>query len=64
MFTDISVDEVSYLATRMGDYSFNGDNIHTIKGVVEKEGEHEGFYVDEQELYELILELFYDKIST
>jgi hypothetical protein len=48
----------------MGDYSFNGDNIHTIKGVVEKEGEHEGFYVDEQELYELILELFYDKIST
>ena len=64
MFTDISVDEVSYLATRMGDYSFNGDNIHTIKGVVEQEGEHEGFYVDEQELYELILELFYDKIST
>ncbi len=34
MVTDISVDEVSYLATQALGYSFDGDNMHVLQGEI------------------------------
>lgn len=63
MVTDITVDEVSYLATQASSYSFNDDNIYTLTGENKVGGEYEEFYVDEIALYELILEVFYEEVN-
>lgn len=63
MVTDITVDEVSYLATQASSYSFNDDNIYTLTGENKVGGEYEEFYVDEMALYELILEVFYEEVN-
>lgn len=63
MVTDITVDEVSYLAMQVSGYSFGEDNIYSLQGET-KEGEtYEEFYVDEKALYELILDVFYEKVE-
>lgn len=62
MVTDISVDEVSYLAPQMLDYHFDGD-IYSLKGNTVENGELEEFYVDDKALYKLILDVFYEKIE-
>ncbi len=63
MVTDITVDEVSYLATQASGYSFGSDNIHTLTGENKVGGEYEEFYVDEIALYELILDVFYEEVN-
>lgn len=63
MVTDITVDEVSYLAMQASSYSFNDDNIYTLTGENKVGGEYEEFYVDEMALYELILEVFYEEVN-
>ena len=62
MVTDISIDEVSYLTTQAGSYSFNNENIYTLQGEVVKGETYEEFYFDETALYELILEVFYEEV--
>lgn len=65
MVTDVSMDEITYLATKILDYTFDFDNIRSIEGeVVQPEGEkYEQFHVDYDMLYELILEMFYEEVS-
>ncbi|MCM1101499.1 MAG: LCP family protein [Clostridium sp.] len=63
MVTDITIDEVSYLATQVSDYSFDGDSICSLQGEVVKGEVYEEFYVDEDALYELILKVFYEPVS-
>lgn len=63
MVTDITVDEVSYLATQAAGYHFDSDNIHTLTGINKLGGEYEEFYVDETALYELILDVFYEEVK-
>lgn len=65
MITDISLDEMSYLATLALECEFDTENILTVAGKVEKkEGEkYEEYYVDEEALYQLILDVFYEKIE-
>ncbi len=63
MVTDISVDEVGYLATQILNYSFDGDNMHVLEGETTKGEEYEEFWVDEDALYRLILDIFYEKIE-
>ncbi|MBR1931134.1 MAG: LCP family protein [Lachnospiraceae bacterium] len=64
MVTDITVDEVSYLATQASNYSFDDDHISVLKGDVKIGADgFEEFHVDEAYLYELILDTFYEKIS-
>lgn len=62
MVTDISVDEVSYLASQAVSYSLSDDLIRSIPGSSEKVDVYMQFQVDEKAFYELILDVFYEKV--
>lgn len=63
MVTDITLDEVSYLATQVAGYRFTDDNICSLAGEINTEGRYEEFYADEEALYELILNVFYEEVN-
>lgn len=63
MVTDISVDEVSYLATQAAGYSFSREDMHTLEGETVMGDRFEEFHADEAALYELILEVFYEEVN-
>ena len=63
MVTDITLDEVNYLASIILDYSFSGDRIYSLEGeTVVGDWNFEEFYPDEEALYELILDIFYEPV--
>lgn len=62
MVTDISVNEFSYLATQAVQYSIADDFIRSIAGTSEIGDVYAEFQVDEKALYELILDVFYEKV--
>lgn len=63
MITDVSLDQITYLASELLNYSIDLENIHSIEGeVTHPEGSfYEQFHVDYDALYELILDIFYEK---
>ena len=63
MVTDIAVDEVSYLATQAAGYTFDSEHIYSLKGETVEGEEHEEFYADEEALYEMILDIFYEEVA-
>ena len=64
MVTDITVDEVSYLASQALDYSFDDSSFYFLEGDTVQGKEFEEFYPDQEALYELILEVFYEEAET
>ena len=63
MVTDITLDEAAYLAPVLLDYEFNKDSFYLMEGETVKGEKFEEFYVDEEALYEMILEIFYEKVE-
>ena len=63
MVTDISVDEVAYLAPIVADYRFTADNFYMAEGETVMGEKYEEFYIDEDALYEMILDVFYEEIE-
>lgn len=63
MVTDVTVDEVSYLAPQMLDYTFNTEHIYSLPGTTTEGEKFEEFYVEEKGLYELILKVFYEEVN-
>ena len=63
MVTDITVDEISYLAMQAAGYEFSGENLHSLKGATVQGETYEEFYPEEEALYELILEVFYEEVE-
>lgn len=63
MVTNITVDEVSYFSTQVGDYSFGDANIYSLKGETIMGEKFEEYHLDEKALLELVLEVFYDVID-
>ncbi len=69
MVTDITLDEVMYLAPIVKDYSFDKQHIYTFEGETKtgtdpKTGKtYEEFYPDRDALYQVLLEVFYEEIS-
>lgn len=63
MVTDISADEVAYLAGELIDYQFEGDNICTLEGTTIMGTKYEEFYPDEEALQDLIIRIFYCKVD-
>jgi len=60
MVTDITTDEVAYLATESGKYSFAADYINSLQGETIRGDEgFEEFYYDDEYLYDLIIDIFY-----
>lgn len=62
MVTSISLDQAIYLCTEYMNCSFDTDNIYTIEGEVTKGEEYAEFNVDDDALYQLILDVFYEEI--
>ncbi|MCM1223558.1 MAG: LCP family protein [Lachnospiraceae bacterium] len=63
MVTDISLDEVAYLAPELVDYHFGEDSFYTLGGETVMGETFEEFYPDEEALCEMILEIFYEKVE-
>ena len=63
MVTDISLDEVAYLAPMLVNYRFDDDGFYTMEGETVEGEAFEEFYADETALYEMILEVFYEKVG-
>lgn len=61
MVTDIDLNEFTYMITEYLDYNFDIDNLYSLEGEVIQGNNFEEFYVDEDALQELIIELFYEK---
>ena len=63
MVTDISVDEISWLASRLTSYKCDENDIYTMEGITIKGQRFEEFYPDEEALQELIIKVFYREID-
>ncbi len=63
MVTNITADEISYLAPLITTYSFDESDIIVIDGKTQKNGKFEEFLVDEDDLYDTIINTFYQKID-
>ena len=64
MVTSISLDEMSYLATTMLGYSFSSEDIITLSGEYVREGKYDMYHLDEDALYDLMINTFYIEKGT
>lgn len=63
MVTDMTADEVTYLASEFSGYGFDRDSIVTIPGENVMGEKFDEFYVDEDGLYDLIINIFYKEVE-
>lgn len=63
MVTDISADEAVYLASQALDYKIDTENFYMLKGETVMGEQFEEYNIDEEALYELILQIFYEPVS-
>ncbi|MBP7348364.1 MAG: LCP family protein [Butyrivibrio sp.] len=64
MVTDIDASKVTYMATNMIGYSFDSSGIYSLKGTTAVgKTKHEEFTYDEEQLYDLIIKVFYHKVE-
>ena len=62
--TDVSVDELTYLVSVAKNYSFHDDAFYSMQGETVKGEQFEEFYADEKQLFEMILEVFYEPVNS
>ncbi len=63
MTTDITLDEVAYMAPVLVDYRFDKESFYMMTGETVMGKRFEEFYADEDALYEMILEVFYEEVA-
>lgn len=63
MVTNVTVDEVAYLASTVSGYRFDKEHLYSLQGETIQGEQFEEFYVDEEALYEMILEIFYEPVG-
>lgn len=63
MVTDISVDEVTYLASEAVQCSISEDCLHIVDVDVQQGEKYEEYYVKEDELYQMIIDVFYEEVK-
>ncbi|MGN0246829.1 MAG: LCP family protein [Lachnospiraceae bacterium] len=62
MVTNITVDEISYLATEYVGYDMDENGIYTLEGETKMGEKHEEFYPDEDALIDLMIQVFYQEV--
>ncbi len=62
MVTDITVDEISYLASEFVGYDMDSNGIYTLEGETKMGEIHEEFYPDESSLVDLMIQVFYREV--
>ncbi|MBE5895922.1 MAG: LytR family transcriptional regulator [Lachnospiraceae bacterium] len=63
MVTDISTDEMAYLAGEVISYSFEDGSIYTLEGTTQMGENFEEFYVDHEALKALMIDIFYREVE-
>lgn len=63
MVTNVTVDQVTYLASIATEYRFDREQFYSLKGETIMGEQFEEFYVDETALYEMILDIFYEPVE-
>ena len=63
MVTSLSLDQAVYLCTEYMNCSFDTDNIYTIDGAVTMGEKYAEFNVDDDALYQMILDIFYAEVN-
>lgn len=63
MVTDVSLDEAVYLAPFLADYKFSEEDFYMLQGETVMGEQYEEFYPDEDAMFRMILDVFYDKIQ-
>lgn len=61
---DYTVTDIDFsdMASKLGGYSFGEADVYSLSGTTEMGSEFEEFYVNEIELWDLIINIFYDKV--
>ena len=62
MTTDINVSKITYLSSKALEYGISTDAIQTVPGESKDGEKHVEFYSDDTALFEIILQLFYNKV--
>ncbi len=60
--TDFTADEISWLASELTKYDFNGNEIYTMEGETKMGEKFEQFYPDKEALKKLMIEVFYKEV--
>ena len=63
MVTDVTTDELAYLASELVNYSFDQDAIYTMEGTTIEWNGHEQFRPDYDALKDMMIRLFYREIN-
>ncbi|MDE5894088.1 MAG: LCP family protein, partial [Acetatifactor sp.] len=63
MVTDVTTDELAYLASELVNYSFDQDAIYTMEGTTSEWNGHEQFHPDYDALRDLMIRLFYREVD-
>jgi len=63
MVTDIDLNTFTYMVTEYLGYDFDIENMYSLPGEVVQGNNFEEFYVDDEALQELIIELFYEPVK-
>lgn len=63
MVTDIGLDEAAYLATEVMQSDFGEDSLHIVDVELTQGEIYEEYYAKEDELQQLILDVFYEKVA-
>ena len=63
MVTDISTDKATYLTSVLSGYTFDEKDFYFVEGETVMGEEYEEFYPYEDALYEMILDIFYEKVE-
>ena len=61
--TNLSVDEIAWLATQFSDYTLNADTIYSLEGETKMGEQFEEFYPDKDALKRLMFQLFYNEVE-
>ena len=61
--TSLSVDEIAYMADTLLGYDFSMENIISIPGESKMGEKHEEFYIDDEALKQIVIDVFYEQIE-
>lgn len=63
MVTDVSVDRMMYLAPTLLSYDFSETSMISLEGETVTGEKYEEFYVDEEALFDVLIEVFYQEVE-
>lgn len=63
MVTNVSLDEAAYLAPILADYAYDEGDFHMLQGETVMGEQYEEFYPDEEAMFEMILDVFYEEVE-